>query len=62
MGVLDGIRVLDLSVHFAGPYSTVVLSDVGAEVIRIERPGGDDDRRLGFMMLNGDVFIFVFQA
>jgi len=32
MGVLDGIRVLDLSVHFAGPYSTVVLNGVGAEV------------------------------
>ncbi|MCH2173175.1 CoA transferase [Myxococcota bacterium] len=40
-GVLDGIRVLDLSWGIAGPMVTMQLSDHGADVVRIERPGGD---------------------
>ncbi|MFD1848799.1 CaiB/BaiF CoA transferase family protein [Oceanobacillus bengalensis] len=45
---LDGVKILDLTQFLAGPYCTMVLSDMGAEVTKIERfPGGDDSRRLG---------------
>ena len=59
MGPLAGIRVIDLSRHLAGPYTSTLLGDMGAEVIRVERPGGDDDRRLGFKLINGDSGLFI---
>ncbi|MGR3425105.1 MAG: CaiB/BaiF CoA transferase family protein [Sagittula sp.] len=43
-GILDGIRVLDFGRYIAGPFAACLLGDLGAEVIRIERIGGGDDR------------------
>ena len=45
-GALAGVKVIDLTHHIAGPYATKLLGDFGADVLKIERPGGDPARRL----------------
>jgi crotonobetainyl-CoA:carnitine CoA-transferase CaiB-like acyl-CoA transferase len=47
MNALEGLTVLDFSAHIAGPYATKLLADLGARVIKVERPGGDPARRAG---------------
>jgi crotonobetainyl-CoA:carnitine CoA-transferase CaiB-like acyl-CoA transferase len=56
--MLSGVRVLDLGRYIAAPYCSMVLSDLGAEVIRLERPGGEQDRRLGLCVPDGESFLF----
>ena len=43
-GVLDGVRVIDFGRYIAGPYCGALLGDLGADVIRVERVEGGEDR------------------
>ncbi len=54
MAALDGIRVLDFGRYVSGPYCATLLADFGADVIRLERPGGGEDRFLGPVADNGE--------
>ena len=46
--ILDGLKVIDCTQILAGPFCTMMLGDMGAEIIKIEKPnGGDDIRRFG---------------
>ncbi len=57
---LTGLTVVDLTRVLAGPYCTMLLGDMGAEVIKIERPdGGDDTRGFGPPYLNGESAMFL---
>ncbi|MBI3127248.1 MAG: CoA transferase [Candidatus Tectomicrobia bacterium] len=57
---LVGIRVLDLTRILAGPYCTMMLGDMGAEIIKVENPdGGDDTRAWGPPFLNGVSTYFI---
>ena len=46
MALLNNIKIIDLTRFVAGPHCTLVLSDLGAEVIKIEKPGKGDDLRI----------------
>jgi crotonobetainyl-CoA:carnitine CoA-transferase CaiB-like acyl-CoA transferase len=57
---LDGVQVLDLTRVLAGPFATMLLADLGADVIKLERPGtGDDTRRFGPPFLDGESTYFL---
>jgi formyl-CoA transferase/CoA:oxalate CoA-transferase len=60
MKPLEGIRVLDLSRILAGPLATMWMADLGAEVIKVERPGvGDETRRWGPPFVAGESAYFL---
>lgn len=56
---LSGIRVVDLTTSVAGPYATMLLADYGAEVIKVERPEGDDARQWGPPFIEGEALWFI---
>lgn len=53
-GLLEGVKVLDLTRVLAGPYCGMMLADMGAEVIKIELPGRGDDSRKNGPFVNGE--------
>ena len=60
MKPLDGIRVVDLTASLAGPYCTMILAALGADVVKIERPpAGDDTRRWGPPFWGGESVTFL---
>jgi crotonobetainyl-CoA:carnitine CoA-transferase CaiB-like acyl-CoA transferase len=58
-GVLDGVRVLDFGRYVAGPWCSALLADLGAEVIRIEKRGGSEDRFVGPVADGGEGALFL---
>src|SRR5260370_32778742 len=56
---LAGIRVIDFGRYIAGPYCGMLLADMGADVIRIDRPGGSEDRYVGPVTDNGEGGMFL---
>jgi crotonobetainyl-CoA:carnitine CoA-transferase CaiB-like acyl-CoA transferase len=58
-GALEGIKVVDLTSHLSGPYCTMILGDLGADVIKIERAGSGDDARRMPPHINGESVAFM---
>ncbi|MER2090561.1 MAG: CoA transferase [Sporosarcina sp.] len=61
-GALGNIKVLDLSRVLAGPYCTMILGDLGAEVLKVEAPGGSDDTRKWGPPFKNDVSAYYLSA
>ncbi len=49
---LEGIIILDLTNVLSGPFATLILKDLGAKIIKVEKPGGDDSRKFGPFLNN----------
>ena len=60
LALLSGVRVVDLTTSIAGPYAAMLLADMGADVLKVERPGaGDDSRAWGPPFLDGESLWFL---
>ena len=60
LALLSGVRIVDLSTSIAGPYAAMLLADMGADVVKIERPAsGDDSRAWGPPFLDGESLWFL---
>ena len=60
LALLEGVRVVDFTQALSGPYCTLMLADLGAEVIKVENPrGGDDSRHWGPPMVGDDAAYFM---
>lgn len=58
-GILKGVRILDFGRYIAGPFCAAMLGDLGADVIRVERPGGGEDRGVYPVTEGGDGALFL---
>jgi crotonobetainyl-CoA:carnitine CoA-transferase CaiB-like acyl-CoA transferase len=56
---LAGVRIADFSINLAGPYATMILGDLGADVVKVERPEGGDDSRAMPPFWNGESVVFL---
>jgi formyl-CoA transferase/CoA:oxalate CoA-transferase len=56
---LDGVRVLDLTRNLAGPYAAMILAELGADVVKVESPDGDDTRQWGPPFWDGEGPVFL---
>ena len=59
MGALSGIRVLDFSRYIAGPWAGAMLAELGADVIRVDRIGGSEDRWVAPVTRDGEGAVFL---
>ena len=57
--LLEGIRVIDFGRFIAAPYAAMLLADFGADVIRVERRDGGEDRRVGPVVDSGEGGLFL---
>src|ERR1700712_1988586 len=57
-GPLSGLRVIDLTAMVMGPYCTQIMADMGADVIKVEPPGGDDTRYISVAPAHGMSGVF----
>jgi crotonobetainyl-CoA:carnitine CoA-transferase CaiB-like acyl-CoA transferase len=56
---LDGMRVLEITQVMSGPFCGLLLADLGADVIKVEKPDGDDSRRMAPPTINGESAAFM---
>ena len=62
IGPMAGVRVIDLTSMVFGPYATQIMADMGADIIKIEPPSGDDTRNISHGPVPGMSGVFVAMA